>query len=320
MDYIILDIEFNGRKFASDKPMEVIEIGAVRLDSSLRQVDEFSSLIRPVYFAKLNSFIREKTGIPQEDIDAAKGFVPVIRAFLHWLDRSEACTFVTWGGEDLKRIVLDTRMHKLDDAYWLQADYYDLLKIYLRTRGLTNDVSVEKALEELGIPAEGSAHRALDDARMTAEIFRRVFPEILPESDVRRYKDTYSNAKERRMVKNAIRGLVVQKTAPTWELVADKLAKAKVDMDNVKKAAELKAYYDVEAAKPVKPRPPRPERPVDAEAGADPADAEAGDEPADGSASTDGADAAGAADSADSATATDSKHGANGSSSPRHLL
>ncbi|WP_206109991.1 3'-5' exonuclease [Paenibacillus albicereus] len=301
MDYIILDIEFNGRKFASDKPMEVIEIGAVRLDGSLRHVDEFSSLIRPVYFAKLNSFIREKTGIPQEDIDAAKGFVPVIRAFLQWLDRSEACTFVTWGGEDLKRIVLDTRMHKLDDAYWLQADYYDLLKIYLRTRGLTNDVSVEKALEELGIPAEGSAHRALDDARMTAEIFRRVFPEIMPEADVRRYKDTYSNAKERRMVKNAIRTLHALKIAPTWELVADKLAKAKVDLDNVKKAAELKAYYEVEAAKPVKPRPPRPERPAGAtdESAADAAGSSAAD-------AADDAGAAGAADAADATHATDS--------------
>jgi hypothetical protein len=50
-DYIILDIEFNGRKFASDKPMEVIEIGAVRLNSSLQQVDEFSAFVRPVYFS-----------------------------------------------------------------------------------------------------------------------------------------------------------------------------------------------------------------------------------------------------------------------------
>ena len=29
LDYIVLDIEFNGRKFASELPMEVIEIGAV---------------------------------------------------------------------------------------------------------------------------------------------------------------------------------------------------------------------------------------------------------------------------------------------------
>lgn len=60
MDYIILDIEFNGRKFASEHPMEVIEIGAVRLDSSLQYKDEFSSLIKPIYFSTLNSFIKKK--------------------------------------------------------------------------------------------------------------------------------------------------------------------------------------------------------------------------------------------------------------------
>ncbi len=260
MDYIVLDIEFNGRKFASDKPMEVIEIGAVRLNEALEKIDEFTALIKPVYFAKLNSFIREKTGIPQEDIDAASGFVPVIRHFLAWLGKSEACTFVTWGGEDMKRIVLDTRMHKLDDAYWLAASYYDLLKIYLRARSLTNDVSVEAALAELAIPAEGSAHRALDDARMTAEIFRRIFPDIQHDTDARQYKDTYSNAKERRMVKNAIRGLAVQKVQPTWELVADKLAQAKVDMDNAKKAVELRDYYEAEIVKaPKRPQTPRQE-------------------------------------------------------------
>lgn len=60
MDYIILDIEFNGRKFASELPMEVIEIGAVRLNSALEQTDEFSALIKPIYFSKLNSFIKKK--------------------------------------------------------------------------------------------------------------------------------------------------------------------------------------------------------------------------------------------------------------------
>ena len=64
MDYIILDIEFNGRKFASDLPMEVIEIGAVRLNSSLQYINEFSSLIKPVYFSKLNGFIKEKDRHP----------------------------------------------------------------------------------------------------------------------------------------------------------------------------------------------------------------------------------------------------------------
>jgi len=263
VDYIILDIEFNGRKFASELPMEVIEIGAVRLNGELETVDEFSALIKPVYFSKLNSFIKKKTGIPQEDIDRADGFVRVIRSFLEWLGRSAECRFVTWGGEDFKRIVLDTRMHKLDDGYWMSAVYYDLLKIYLRSRGLTNDVSVEAALADLGIPSEGSAHRALDDARMTAEIFRKTFGALDPVTDAKQYKDTFSNAKERRTVKNAIRLAQSQKFALNWELLTEHVLAGKIDLTDPRKAAELKAYFEAEAAKA--PKPKKPARPVEGE-------------------------------------------------------
>ncbi|MFF2093218.1 exonuclease domain-containing protein [Paenibacillus sp. NPDC058174] len=249
MDYIVLDIEFNGRKFASELPMEVIEIGAVRLNSELRQTDEFSALIKPVYFSKLNSFIKKKTGIPQEDIDRASGFKKVIADFIAWLNRSEEeFLLLTWGGEDLKRIVFDTRMHKLDDSFWMSAYYFDLLKGYLRYKNVTNDVSVEAALQDLEITPEGTAHRALDDARMTADVFRAVFQNL----DFERkqlYKDTYTNAKERRMVKNAVRTLMAQKTAPTWELFHDKYLKDKVVLTDLRKIVELRECFDAELLK-----------------------------------------------------------------------
>src|SRR5690606_27500625 len=124
-----------------------------------------------------NSFIKKKTGIPQEEIDEADRFPRVIAAFIGWLERSESFLLLTWGGEDLKRIILDTRMHRLSDARWMEMDYYDLLKGYVRYRGLKNDVSVEAALLELEIPTDGAAHRALGDARMTAEIFRKIYGE-----------------------------------------------------------------------------------------------------------------------------------------------
>ncbi|WP_274653167.1 3'-5' exonuclease [Paenibacillus humicola] len=247
MDYIILDIEFNGRKFASDLPMEVIEIGAVRLDGELRQKDEFSALIKPVYFAKLNDFIKKKTGIPQEGIDRASGFRNVIGQFLEWLRQSDEVLFVTWGGEDLKRIVFDTRMHKLDDSYWMAARYFDLLKGYLRYKNVTNDVSVEAALQDLNIVQEGSAHRALDDAKMTAEVFRKIFGSLDFER-VQQYKDTFSNAKERRIVKNAVRTQLSQKLAPSWEWVVERYFKDK-PLDNPRKEAELQEVFAAEVAK-----------------------------------------------------------------------
>lgn len=248
MDYIVLDIEFNGRKFASELPMEVIEIGAVRLDDSLKPIDEFTAFIKPVYFAKLNSFIQKKTGIPQESINTAAGFPKVIRDFLAWLDKSEQLMLITWGGEDLKRIVLDTRMHKMDDAYWLAIPYYDLLKGYIRMKGLTNDVSVEAALTELGLTSDGAAHRALDDARMTADIFRSIY-EQLDFSYTQHYKDLFTNAKERRLVKNAIRLLRSQKLEPTWESFVQHVLKDKVKLDDPRKEAEMKSYFQAELEK-----------------------------------------------------------------------
>jgi len=257
VDYIVLDIEFNGRKFASELPMEVIEIGAVRLDSSLRLVDEFSELIKPVYYAKLNSFIKKKTGIPQEAIDAAAGFVAVSERFTSWLSRSESFLLVTWGGEDLKRIVYDTRMHKLDDSFWMAASYYDLLKGYLRYKNVTNDVSVDAALTDLGIAAEGNAHRALDDARMTAEVFRAIV-EKLDLDRAQQYKDLYSNARERKAVKQAIRSLTLQKKTPTWEVIVERYLKDKVKLDDPRKAAELQAYYEAELEKAPQSSAPSP--------------------------------------------------------------
>lgn len=102
-------------------------------------------------------------------------------------------------------------MHKLDDSFWMAADYFDLLKGYIRYKNVTNDVSVEAALIDLEITAEGSAHRALDDARMTAEVFRKIFGELDFELK-QQFKDMYTNAKERRMVKNAIRSMNAQKS------------------------------------------------------------------------------------------------------------
>ncbi|SDM83775.1 Inhibitor of the KinA pathway to sporulation, predicted exonuclease [Paenibacillus sp. yr247] len=248
MDYIILDIEFNGRKFASDLPMEVIEIGAVRLDATLQPIDLFSSLVKPVYFSKLNGFIKKKTGIPQEDIDQADGFRKVIMDFINWLNRSKDFLLITWGGEDLKRIVYDTRMHKLDDTFWMDASYFDLLKGFTRYKNVTNDVSVEAALLDLNIAAEGSAHRALDDARMTAEVFRAIFTELDFERK-QQYIDVYANAKERRLVKTAVRAMTAQKVVPTWDLLVEHYFLNKVDLTDPRKISELQTLFAAEVGK-----------------------------------------------------------------------
>src|SRR5690606_10225397 len=145
---------------------------------------------------------------------------------------------------------------KLDDTFWMSAAYYDLLKGYLRYKGVSNDVSVDAAVADLGIEPAGNAHRALDDARMTAEVFRAIHDKL----DLDRtqyYKDLYSNARERKAVQQAIRSLTLQKKTPSCEFVAERFLKDKVKLDDPRKAAELKAYFEAELEKapPAAPAP-----------------------------------------------------------------
>lgn len=248
MDYIVLDIEFNGRKFASPLPMEVIEIGAVRLNERFEYVDSFSSFVKPIYFAKLNSFIQKKTGIPQESIDHAARFPAVIKKFIAWLQMSHEPLLITWGGEDMKRIILDTRMHKLDDSYFMQLPYFDLLKGYIHAKGLSNDISVEGALEQLGIEATEQAHRALDDAKMTSKILTAVYQDM-DWDRVTYYVDTYTNAKERRGLKNAVRMLRASKKEATWENYVERFIKDKLPEIEPNKLNEMKSYFEKMAEK-----------------------------------------------------------------------
>lgn len=173
----------------------------------------------------------------------------MIAAFRAWLDQStDGVLLLTWGGEDMKRIIQDVRMHKIDDAYWMEATYFDLLKGVLRARGLSNDISVEGAMALFGLEPSGSAHRALDDAKMTADIFRAVFNE-LDFGRSQHYIDTFSNARERKTVKIAIKAMTSQKIVPTWELVAEHYFPAEDALADPRKLAELQAYFAAQVGK-----------------------------------------------------------------------
>ncbi|UUZ92201.1 hypothetical protein LJK87_43485 [Paenibacillus sp. P25] len=63
MNYIVIDLEFNGRRHYNVYPMEIIEIGAVKLNEQLEIIDTFQSYIRPKY--PINRFALQFCGIPK---------------------------------------------------------------------------------------------------------------------------------------------------------------------------------------------------------------------------------------------------------------
>ena len=82
MNYIVMDLEWNqcpkGKEFENKKlPFEIIEIGAVKLDSSFNVVGEFDRLIRPQLYTKLHHIVKELLDVSSEEL-LAGGAVPVV--------------------------------------------------------------------------------------------------------------------------------------------------------------------------------------------------------------------------------------------------
>lgn len=178
MNYIVFDLEWNqnpkGREGAEDGLLfEIIEIGAVKLDEELRQVDEFRQLISPEVYSQLHYKISEVThldmgllrrqGIP---------FPEAARRFLSWC--GEDYRFVTWGPMDLTELQRNMVYFGMELPFPMPFLYYDLQKLYglLYTEGGKDKLSLDQAVEARQIPieAERPFHHALDDAYYTGRV------------------------------------------------------------------------------------------------------------------------------------------------------
>jgi 3'-5' exoribonuclease 1 len=175
--YVVMDLEASCWEAAWVRHrMETIEIGAVRLDGSLRVVDEFDSFVRPVVVARLSSFCRELTSISQDQVDRAGTFPKVFARFLTWLGPGPR-RLVTWGAFDLGQLRMDCQRHGMLFPEHLAGDHLNLKTEFGKWKGLKR-VAMPDALDLLGLPHVGHPHRGIDDARNIARIAQAMLPQL----------------------------------------------------------------------------------------------------------------------------------------------
>lgn len=173
MEYIILDLEWNQvySKQAANIPIkaagEVIQIGAVKLDDSYKQIDCFQILVDPVHIKKLHRGVAKITKLTDELLDAeGLPFVEAFSRFIHWCGNE--FIILTWGTDDVPVFRINMQAHGIDPN--LLPKWYDLQLIYDWQIGhLGRQCSLADALEKVG-GEKYDAHDALNDARMTAEV------------------------------------------------------------------------------------------------------------------------------------------------------
>ncbi len=180
MDYVILDLEWNGVYSRRKKKNinEIIDMGAVRLNAdTLKVVDRYSMLITPQIGKKLNKHVQELTHISIDELESAR------HTFTHALSRfnsfSDGCVILTWGTTDILTMMSNCEYFLHDNRPPFLKYYIDLQAYCQSAISMSNpgrQLGLVAVAEMLGIKyEEREMHRALADSELAAKCFKALY-------------------------------------------------------------------------------------------------------------------------------------------------
>ncbi len=181
MTYIILDLEWNTAldKNSGKYVNEIIEIGAIKLNDKLKEVDRFSAFISSSLTKKLSGRFKDLTGISNEDMLSGRSFSEVMTAYQKWTGKNNVT--LTWSNSDIYTLYDNYNSFLGLTSIPCITKYVDLQKYaqaYFLREGfdISNQISLSNAADMLEIDYKTlELHRAVDDSNLTAMIFRKTF-------------------------------------------------------------------------------------------------------------------------------------------------
>lgn len=180
MGYIVLDLEWNQADHKKSAPSnkagitlknEIIQIGAVKLDSELKHTDSFKIAVRLPRKRKLNEHVARVINMSQEEINQGTDFNTALKQFKAWCGQDNI--FLTWGFDDISVLKqnLEYYCHNCD---WIKH-WYNLQLIFNSQTDIgRRQTSLQTAAQHLGIDISNPLHDALNDAKYTALICSRL--------------------------------------------------------------------------------------------------------------------------------------------------
>ncbi|MDK2563339.1 3'-5' exonuclease [Romboutsia sedimentorum] len=190
MEYIVFDLEFNQgfdktlNKTVSNErcPFEIIQIGAIKLDSNFNIIDTFNSYVKPEIYKGIHPFIGKMTGITLKDVADAPSFPQAYKEFKRFISSKDPVLCV-WGTGDLKELYRNITYYNLPSKT-LPKSYINIqhyASIYFDNPA-GRSIGLQNAIQILELNQDKSYHNALNDAFYTAQVFIRIYnPSIVPD-------------------------------------------------------------------------------------------------------------------------------------------
>ncbi|GFI45319.1 DNA polymerase III PolC-type [Lachnospiraceae bacterium] len=191
MDYVVLDFEWNqsnnGKEpEAREIPFEIIDIGAVKLNSLREITKEYNQLVKPGVYHQMHKITGSLIHLHMKDLEKGRPFTEVIKEFLNWC--GEGFIYCTWGPLDLYEMQRNMRYYHMEPLSHAPIRFLDVQKLFaIAYEDSKLRRSLEYAIDFLRIEKDIPFHRAFSDAYYTAKVFAR-----LPEAVLVNYSiDTY---------------------------------------------------------------------------------------------------------------------------------
>lgn len=175
MNIIVLDLEFTSinKEHKQEKRIskyEIIQIGAVRIGSSNKIEDTFSTFVKPEY-SNVSEKVTELTGITDEMLQEALGYNDAMDKFFDWIGEDEAI-INSWSETDKEQIIKETKLKNYHNERMVEMldKWVDFQVVYGAMLGFKNQLSLKNAIKSVDYDFKGSQHSALSDAYNTAEL------------------------------------------------------------------------------------------------------------------------------------------------------
>jgi inhibitor of KinA sporulation pathway (predicted exonuclease) len=181
MNYVILDLEAT---CISDEEKlknpyfenEIIEIGAIKLNKDLQEIDRFDKFVKPITNPKLTKFCVDLTHIQQSDVDSASEFSTVVKEFEDWC--GDDVVLCSWGFYDKSQLIREASSKKY------KGKIATMLRKHISIKHQFGDIKgirpcgTRKALSMIGESFEGTQHRAIYDVINITKIFKSAFNKL----------------------------------------------------------------------------------------------------------------------------------------------
>ena len=207
MNYVVFDLEWNQSPYGKENeaaglPFEIIEIGAVKLNSEREVLDRFQVVIRPVVYRRLNVHTRRIVHLRQSELNEGEWFPDAVRRFLAWAGPDSV--FCTWGTVDLPELQRNLKYYDLLHLLKGPLHYYDVQKLFaVQYEDMKSRRSLQYGAEYLALERGGEFHRALADADYTARIFQTIDTDVMLAYDsIDVYQNPRSKTEEIHLIYN----------------------------------------------------------------------------------------------------------------------